>query len=159
MKITRKKFYVKILLLLSCLILNLGVGTKINSVNATSRSNTFNFNGGSITANAWIQSFASGGCGEFQTSADVNSSSVPKFTRIAWSFYALGISAGASYNGISASVSGSGSSPGSSWTNTNSRHSSFRGRVCGTGLAFYVGYTATATADVASVPRSTTVKI
>lgn len=139
------------------------------SANATSASRSASNSslGATIRSDVWIQTLSDwDGTGEFQVTAAYSSSksqfAKPDWVKTAWDFYAVGIMAGVSYQGISGSVSGSGSTSTSSgyWINSNGAKTAWwRGRVGGTGLALYVGCSNTASAYKAGVPISTTAKV
>lgn len=139
------------------------------SAGATSASRTATNNSLSATirSDVWIQTIADwDGTGEFQVTAAYSSTNSsyakPEWVKTSWSFYAVGIAAGVSYAGISGSVNGYGYTSSSSgyWINSNGAKTAWwRGRVGGTGLAFYVGCSNTASAFKSGVSISTTAKV
>lgn len=138
--------------------------TSLSSTNvfATSASRSVTAFNGKLTSNVWIQSIADmDGTGEFQVSAYYSGTNPSRanWIRTAWQFYVTGIGAGVSFSGISANISGSGSSPSGSWTNYNNYTASFRGRAAATGLAIYVGLTNTATMYALGKTYSTLAKV
>lgn len=147
-----------------CMLMTSAVPVMASSNSSTASNSSLK---ATIRSDAWIQTIAdlSGG-GEFQVTAAYSSTNSsyakPEWVKTAWSFYAIGISAGVSYNGVSMSASGSGASSTSSgyWINSNGAKTAwYRGKVYATGLAVYVGLTNTASAFKAGVPISTTTKI
>lgn len=100
-------------------------------------------NGQPITANAWIQTIAKGGCGSFSTSAVMNVS--PVWIKNTTSFYQIGLGS-VTIKGVSLESSRAGGNT-LVWTNNNGARGSYlSGTVCGGWGALYVGMDVAASA-------------
>jgi hypothetical protein len=109
--------------------------------NSKSASTTYP-NGTRLTANVWIQTFASwDGCGDFQTSAQITRR--PNWIENTASFTANGW--GASIKSFS--FGGSGASVSTTWRNSNGQRGSYiSGRICANWRTWYVSATSIARA-------------
>ncbi|QUI22892.1 hypothetical protein HZI73_11605 [Vallitalea pronyensis] len=151
----------KALVIVFCLAL---LSQSVFARSATRTDNIPQLNG-TIRSDVWIQSFAdSDGTGQFQVTADYNSSSYPSPTWIKteWDFYVIGISASITFKAGSGSISGSGytSTSGGYWKNSNGASMAwYRGRVGANGFTIYVGCENTASGFAAGVPFSTTARV
>ncbi|EOD00244.1 hypothetical protein [Caldisalinibacter kiritimatiensis] len=120
---------------------------------------------GTIRSDVWIQTIADpDGTGEFQVTADYDSSTYPSpsWIKTEWDFYVIGISASIDFKPGSGSIEGSGytSTSGGYWKNSNGASMAwYRGRVGANGLTIYVGCENTASGYAAGVPFSTTARV
>ncbi len=108
------------------------------TASATSDTDTESFdNGNTITANAWIQSFTWTGCGDFSSSAVMNTPNTSSITN-ATSFYDIGLG---SVSIKAVSIESSRESASSlRWTNSAGVTGSYlSGSVCGGWGSVYVG--------------------
>lgn len=130
------------------------IGFSASNTNAWRATHTVKARGSNLTARADLPYWSdfSGG-GNWKAQATYGGSRGSKL-KLEWSFYSIGGSV--SYNG--AGVSGSGSTPGSSFSANNSTVNA-SGRVYGNGLCLYVGMNSTASFSYGNSYYSTTTKI